>query len=171
MSSFAIPCTITDAATILPTYTDQDCVPGTRHYGNEGRDSLHGPSFKEWNFAIFKNTAITERLNMQFRADLFNLPNHPNFANPFLPSYIADAALNGLTPAQSTVLIEKLARVHIRSPPPATSASATHSSEEEVRAEFNSRSSSPSRLSGPCNPKPACLCLTGCAFGVNENVN
>ena len=99
MSSFAIPCTITDAATILPTYTDQDCVPGTRHYGNEGRDSLHGPSFKEWNFAIFKNTAITERLNMQFRADLFNLPNHPNFANPFLPSYIADAALNGLTPA------------------------------------------------------------------------
>jgi hypothetical protein len=98
MSAFAIPCTITDAAMILPTYTDQDCVPGTRHYGNEGRDSLHGPSFKEWNFAIFKNTGITERLKMQFRADFFNLPNHPNFANPFLPSYIADAALNGLTP-------------------------------------------------------------------------
>jgi len=99
MSAFAIPCTITDAATANPTYTDQDCVPGTRHYGNEGRDSLHGPSFKEWNFAIFKNTALTERLNMQFRADFFNLPNHPNFANPFLPSYIADAALNGLNSA------------------------------------------------------------------------
>jgi hypothetical protein len=59
-------------------------VPGTRHYGNEGRDSLRGPSFKEFNFAVFKNTAITERVNMQFRADFFNLPNHPNFANPFL---------------------------------------------------------------------------------------
>jgi len=95
LSSFAIPCTITAAAQAAPTGTDQDCVPGTRHYGNEGRDSLRGPSFKEWNFAIYKNTAITERLNMQFRADFFNFPNHPNFANPFLPSYIADAGISG----------------------------------------------------------------------------
>jgi hypothetical protein len=70
-------------------------VPGTRHYGNEGRDSLRGPSFKEFNFAVFKNTAITERINMQFRADFFNLPNHPNFANPFLPAFIADAGFAG----------------------------------------------------------------------------
>src|SRR5208282_1685876 len=66
LSSFAIPCTITAAAQAAPTGTDADCVPGTRHYGNEGRDSLHGPTFKEWNFAIYKNTAITERFNMQF---------------------------------------------------------------------------------------------------------
>ena len=66
-------------------------MPGTRHYGNEGRDSLRGPSFKEFNFAVFENTAITERVNMQFRADFFNLPNHPNFANPFLPAFVADA--------------------------------------------------------------------------------
>jgi hypothetical protein len=32
---------------------------------------------------------------MQFRADFFNILNHPNFANPFLPSYIADAGLAG----------------------------------------------------------------------------
>jgi hypothetical protein len=101
LSSFAIPCQLTTIAlTADPngtgfTGTDQDCVPGTRHYGNEGRDSLHGPSFKEWNFAIYKNTAVTERFNMQFRADFFNLPNHPNFANPFLPSYIADAGIAG----------------------------------------------------------------------------
>ena len=101
LSSFAIPCQLTTIA-LTPdpngtgtTGTDQDCVPGTRHYGSEGRDSLHGPSFKEWNFAIYKNTAITERFNMQFRADFFNLPNHPNFANPFLPSYIADAGIAG----------------------------------------------------------------------------
>ena len=102
LSSFAIPCTITAAAQLAPTGTDQDCVPGTRHYGNEGRDSLHGPSFKEWNFAIYKNTAITERFNMQFRADFFNLPNHPNFANPFLPSYIADAGIAGYAVNPST---------------------------------------------------------------------
>ncbi len=32
---------------------------------------------------------------MQFRADFFNLVNHPNFANPFLPAFIADAGAAG----------------------------------------------------------------------------
>jgi len=82
LSSFAIPCTVSGTALGFAS----DCTIGTRHYGNEGRDSLHGPAFKEWNFAIYKTTAITERLNMQFRADFFNLVNHPNFANPFLPA-------------------------------------------------------------------------------------
>jgi hypothetical protein len=95
LGSFAIPCTITATAQAAPSGTAGDCVPGTRHYGNEGRDALHGPTFKEWNFAVYKNTSITERFNMQFRADFFNILNHPNFANPFLPSYIADAGLAG----------------------------------------------------------------------------
>jgi hypothetical protein len=93
LNSFAIPCTIQPTLTSSTiTGSAQDCIPGTRHYGNEGRDSLRGPSFKEFNFAIYKTTALTERINMQFRADFFNLPNHPNFANPFLPAFIADAA-------------------------------------------------------------------------------
>jgi hypothetical protein len=96
LSSFAIPCTVSGIATGAAS----DCVPGTRHFGNEGRDSLHGPAFKEWNFTIYKTTAITERLSMKFSADFFNVLNHPNFANPFLPAFIADAgaagfALNG----------------------------------------------------------------------------
>lgn len=103
LTSFAIPCSLTQFVTnpanpagyTGPTGTAQDCVPGTRHYGNEGRDSLNGPSFKEWNFAIYKNTGITERLNMQLRVDFFNLPNHPNFCNPFLPAYIADPLYSG----------------------------------------------------------------------------
>ena len=101
LSSFAIPCTLTQIALTPdpngtgPTGTAQDCVPGTRHFGNQGRDSLHGPAFKEWNFAIYKTTAITERVSMQFRADFFNLPNHPNFANPFLPAFIADPGAAG----------------------------------------------------------------------------
>jgi hypothetical protein len=92
LSSFAIPCTLTTYAMANPTGTEQDCVPGTRHFGNMRRNSLHGPSFKELNFAIYKTTAITERLNMQFRADFFNLLNHPNFANPYLPAFLADPA-------------------------------------------------------------------------------
>ena len=90
LSSFAIPCNVT-AATGLAA----DCVPGTRHYGNMRRYSLRGPAHKQWDFAIYKTTAITERLNMQLRAEFFNLLNHPNFANPFLPAFIADPGFNG----------------------------------------------------------------------------
>lgn len=95
LSSFAIPCTLTSFAMAAPSGSSQDCVPGTRHFGNEGRNSLVGPSFKEWNFALYKTTALTERVNMQLRADFFNILNHPNFANPFLPAFIADAGLHG----------------------------------------------------------------------------
>ncbi|MFZ0770851.1 MAG: carboxypeptidase regulatory-like domain-containing protein [Candidatus Sulfotelmatobacter sp.] len=96
LSSFSTPCTIKAGLTTATiTGSAQDCIPGTRHFGDEGRDSLHGPSFKEWNFAIYKTTAITERIAMQLRADFFNIPNHPNFANPFLPAFIADPAVHG----------------------------------------------------------------------------
>jgi outer membrane receptor protein involved in Fe transport len=95
MSSFAIPCTISAAAQADPTGTAADCVPGTRHFGDEGRDSLHGPTYKQWDLAIYKTTMITERFSMQLRADFINVLNHPNFANPFLPAFIADAGTGG----------------------------------------------------------------------------
>ncbi len=95
MSSFAIPCTISAAAQAAPSGFASDCVPGTRHFGDEGRDSLHGPTYKQWDLAIYKTTAITERLSMQLRAEFFNVLNHPNFANPFLPAFIADAGAGG----------------------------------------------------------------------------
>jgi hypothetical protein len=95
MSSFAIPCAISAAAQAAPSGFASDCVPGTRHYGNLGRDSLHGPSFKEWNFSVYKRTALTERISMKLGVDFFNILNHPNFANPFLPAFIADAGAGG----------------------------------------------------------------------------
>jgi hypothetical protein len=91
LSSFAMPCT--QAAGQFSGFAS-DCVPGTRHYGNLGRNALVGPTYKQWDVAIYKNTAITERVSMQLRADFFNLLNHPNFSNPVLPSFIADPAAN-----------------------------------------------------------------------------
>ena len=42
----------------------RDCVPGTRHYGDLGRNALVGPTYKQWDLAIYKNTPITERLSL-----------------------------------------------------------------------------------------------------------
>jgi hypothetical protein len=95
LSSFAIPCTLTSFAIASPSGTADDCVPGTRHFGNERRNSLVGPAYKNWDFAIYKDTTITERLSMQLRAEFFNLLNHPNFASPFLPLFIADPGQQG----------------------------------------------------------------------------
>ncbi len=93
LSSFAMPCTVNVTQATLSGFAS-DCVPGTRHYGNLGRNVLSGPTYKQWDLAIYKNTAITERLSMQLRADFFNILNHPNFANPELPAFIADPASN-----------------------------------------------------------------------------
>src|SRR5581483_7191374 len=98
LSAFAIPCTILPGSTNATiTGSAADCVPGTRHFGNERRNSLVGPAYKNWDLAIYKNTAITERLSMQLRAEIFNIVNHPNFASPFLPLIIADPGQQGFT--------------------------------------------------------------------------
>jgi hypothetical protein len=55
-------------------------TPGT--FGDAGRGSLIGPGLKEIDFSLFKNTAITEGRIVQFRAEFFNIANHPNFENP-----------------------------------------------------------------------------------------
>lgn len=91
LSSFAIPCAVSGVATGAAS----DCVVGTRHYGNMGRNSLSGPTFKEWNFSIYKKTMLTERISMKLGVDFFNILNHPNFANPLLPAFIADAGAGG----------------------------------------------------------------------------
>ena len=102
LSSFAIPCGLSNLVTdplavgyTGPTGTAADCAIGQRHFGNMHRNSLVGPSYKEWNFSFYKKTAITERVTMKLGVDFFNLLNHPNFANPLLPAFIADAAYTG----------------------------------------------------------------------------
>ncbi|HLI86601.1 MAG TPA: carboxypeptidase-like regulatory domain-containing protein [Bryobacteraceae bacterium] len=57
-------------------------VPATGTYGNVGRDVLTGPGLAELDFSASKRTPITERLNLQFRAEFFNILNRANFATP-----------------------------------------------------------------------------------------
>ncbi|HYL14538.1 MAG TPA: TonB-dependent receptor [Terriglobales bacterium] len=97
LTSFQVPC-IFGNSTANSSSGDSNCGAGTRHFGNLRRNVLVGPSFKEMNFSVFKNTALTERVNLQIRAEFFNIFNHPNFANPELPNFIADPGTNGIDP-------------------------------------------------------------------------
>jgi hypothetical protein len=53
--------------------------------GNAGRNIMIGPGVTSLDFSLFKNNyikSISERFNIQFRAEIFNILNHPNFAPP-----------------------------------------------------------------------------------------
>jgi hypothetical protein len=47
--------------------------------GNTQRNSLFGPDFRHVDLPLFKNFPVTERVNLQFRAESFNISNTPNF--------------------------------------------------------------------------------------------
>jgi hypothetical protein len=65
-------------------------------YGNVGRDTLIGPGLATWDFSVLKDTRVRERLNLQFRAEIFNLLNRANFNLPnavvFTPSGLSPTA-------------------------------------------------------------------------------
>jgi len=67
-----------------------DPPPGT--FGNLGRNAIYGPHFWNVDFALLKNTHISERLNLQLRAEFFNIFNHPNFA---LPNFFVSPGSSG----------------------------------------------------------------------------
>ncbi len=70
---------------------------GTCHPGNLSRNAVTGPSFVNTDFSVIKNTRVTERLNVQFRGELFDIFNHPNFGNPlltFTPTSTTFGAIN-----------------------------------------------------------------------------
>jgi Carboxypeptidase regulatory-like domain/TonB dependent receptor len=50
--------------------------------GDLGRNALRGFGVTQWDFAVHRDFPIFESLKLQFRAEMFNILNHPNFANP-----------------------------------------------------------------------------------------
>ena len=51
-------------------------------FGNEGRNVVRGPGIEDVDVSLFKYIEIGENLRVQFRAECFNLLNHPNFGLP-----------------------------------------------------------------------------------------
>jgi len=68
---FSSPCTGSGSTLV--------CAPG-----NEGRNTIIGPSFIDTDFSVIKDTKITERVSAEFRAEAFDIFNHPNFGDPNL---------------------------------------------------------------------------------------
>jgi hypothetical protein len=57
-------------------------MPAAGTFGNLGRNTIFGPGLAQIDFSVLKDTPITESTKLQFRAEIFNLANHPNFAQP-----------------------------------------------------------------------------------------
>jgi len=67
-------------------------IPPAGRFGNAGRNILTGPGTNTVDFSLLRNHRFKEAHNVQFRAELFNVFNHPNFA---LPNRTADSAQFG----------------------------------------------------------------------------
>ncbi len=77
-AAFAQPCVL-GAATVTPT----GCVPLSGLAALGGPPSqIPGPGFRRLDFSVFKDIPFNERVRLQFRAEMFNIFNHPNFNSP-----------------------------------------------------------------------------------------
>jgi hypothetical protein len=66
-------------------FTDPPSDPTTGNplrQGNLGRNVLRGFGATQWDFAVHRDFPIRETLKLQFRAEIFNFLNHPNFGPP-----------------------------------------------------------------------------------------
>ena len=59
-----------------------DPVLNAGQFGTERRNVAIGPTYLDWDFGTLKNIKISESTSLQFRAELFNILNHPNFRLP-----------------------------------------------------------------------------------------
>lgn len=67
-------------------------APITGTVGNLGRDTLTGPGLLDWDLSLLKATRLTERLRIQFRAEVFNVVNHTNLLTPNAVVYTSATA-------------------------------------------------------------------------------
>jgi hypothetical protein len=76
---------VTGPITILQSvdrWFDTSVFTPVLRFGSLGRNVVTGPGFKNTDFSLMKSTAFGENLRVQFRVEVFDLFNHPNFGQP-----------------------------------------------------------------------------------------
>jgi outer membrane receptor protein involved in Fe transport len=68
--------------TMLPSNNQVATNPALATYGTYPRNFLRGPGYINFDMAFAKTTAITERVKLELRVEVFNIFNHTNFLNP-----------------------------------------------------------------------------------------
>jgi hypothetical protein len=66
----------------IPAPTATNCPNAVHLQGTADRNSLEEPGINNWDIGAFKHTAITERLNTEFRVEFYNAWNHVQFSAP-----------------------------------------------------------------------------------------
>jgi len=75
--------------------------PATGTYGDVSRDALTGPGLSELDFSAAKNSRISERFQLQFRAEFFNILNRTNFLTP--NEVVYTSATSGVSPTAGLI--------------------------------------------------------------------
>jgi len=57
-------------------------LPEVAHYGTLSRNTMRGPGLNNWDLGFGKSFSLTERLRLQFRGEMFNAMNHPQYNTP-----------------------------------------------------------------------------------------
>ena len=72
------------AFTSFATWFDKTAFakPAAGTYGIQPRNSLRGPGFRAWDMGLRKNFRVYEAQSLQFRFEMFDILNHPNWNNP-----------------------------------------------------------------------------------------
>jgi carboxypeptidase family protein/TonB-dependent receptor-like protein len=81
-SAFTIPLLQPGQRGVPPCDANGTCDTFETDYGSSGRNLFRGPFQSRFDFAIQKDTKLTERLALRYRADFLNLFNHPSFDTP-----------------------------------------------------------------------------------------
>jgi len=67
-------------------------LPAAGTFGNVARGRFTGPGFWNLDMSLFKRIPLKERLNLQFRAEAFNILNHANFNSPIAGNVVFDTS-------------------------------------------------------------------------------
>jgi hypothetical protein len=86
-AAFTQPCVLGASGPILPgsgSTEPANCVPmtGFGALGGLLRTTVPGPGFRRLDLSLFKDFQLSERFRLQFRTEMFNIFNHPNFNQP-----------------------------------------------------------------------------------------